>query len=101
MKLSEIEPTKCGIYKLTNTVTGMVYIGKAHDIEKRWRQHIAMFQSGYHHNRKMFLDFQLYGLSSFDATVIEECKGNVLQGRLHEQSQTACVCNGELCGKFQ
>jgi group I intron endonuclease len=81
LKLSEVEPIRCGIYKLTNTVTGMIYIGQAQDIAKRWRQHIAMFQSGHHHNKSMLLDFKSHGLSSFEAVVVEECGNNVLNER--------------------
>lgn len=29
-----------GIYKITNTVNGKVYIGKSHNIEERFKQHI-------------------------------------------------------------
>lgn len=28
-----------GIYKITNTENGQVYIGRSTDIENRWKQH--------------------------------------------------------------
>lgn len=31
---------KCGIYKITNVVSGKVYVGQSVDVAERWKQHI-------------------------------------------------------------
>jgi predicted GIY-YIG superfamily endonuclease len=32
-----------GIYAIENTVTGMIYLGQAASIERRWRHHVLGF----------------------------------------------------------
>lgn len=38
-----------GIYKITNTENGQVYIGRSTDIENRWKQHQEALEKGVHH----------------------------------------------------
>ena len=38
IKLDVVE--KCGIYKLTNVMSGKVYVGQSVDVAERWKQHI-------------------------------------------------------------
>ena len=42
-----------GIYKITNTENGQVYIGRSTDIEKRWQQHQDALAKGIHHSYKL------------------------------------------------
>lgn len=42
-----------GIYKITNTENGQVYIGRSTDIEKRWQQHREALEKGIHHSYKL------------------------------------------------
>lgn len=42
-----------GIYKITNTENGQVYIGRSTDIEKRWAEHQKALENGTHHSYKL------------------------------------------------
>ena len=44
---------KQGIYKITNTNNGKVYIGRAANIEKRWKEHKEALAAGNHHSYKL------------------------------------------------
>lgn len=59
-----------GIYKLTNTITGKVYIGQSMNIEERWK----VYKRGHFHgNEELGSDFEKYGQDSFKFEVIQEC----------------------------
>lgn len=81
MNLSELRPLKCGIYKIENIQTKRSYIGQSIDIESRWHQHVRDLVTGKHVNKKMLSDFQEYGLSSFEATILEECEKEFLDNQ--------------------
>ena len=66
-----------GIYKITNTATGMVYIGQAVDIKKRWKEHIrigcgAEWPTG----NQMYKDMYMSGPENFTYQVIDYCSGS-------------------------
>lgn len=42
-----------GIYKITNTINGKVYIGKSENIRHRWKQHICELNKNEHGNAYM------------------------------------------------
>ena len=44
---------KQGIYKITNINDGKVYIGRAANIEKRWKEHKEALAAGTHHSYKL------------------------------------------------
>lgn len=63
---------RSGIYKITNTVNGKVYIGSAVDIERRWKKH----QYNLSHNRNEPNEhiqgaWNKYGAESFIFEVVE------------------------------
>lgn len=60
-----------GIYKIYNTVTERVYIGRAKDFEKRRRAHLYSLETGKHKNKLMQEDFNRLGKSTFIFTVLE------------------------------
>lgn len=53
----KVEQCMIGIYKITNTANGKVYIGQTNDIERRRNQHFSALQSGHHENKDMQQDF--------------------------------------------
>ena len=59
-----------GIYKITNTINGKVYIGQAQDIEKRWKDHIKDSEKG---NQVIYRAMRKYGVENFSFEVVEEC----------------------------
>lgn len=71
-----------GIYKITNTQNGKVYIGQAVNIAERWRQHIkagigAEFPSG----NLMYKDMLQQGPETFTFEVQEKCDKSQLNAR--------------------
>jgi len=70
----------CGIYLLTNTINGKVYVGQSTNIEERW--------SGYKSSgppprqRKLYNAFRKYGADAFRFEVLEVCPCDV--GALNE-----------------
>ena len=70
---------KTGIYKITNIITGEVYIGQAVDIAKRWTEH-AKHGLGIDTpaGNKLYKSMQEYGLHSFSWELLEECESKLL-----------------------
>lgn len=62
------------VYKITNTVTGLFYIGSAKRHVYRWRSHLSEMKKGIHGNYKMLRDYKLYGKESFLFEIVEEVK---------------------------
>jgi len=96
IKLSEMMPM-CGIYKITNSDTGRVYVGQSKDIIGRWKEHLGDLVKGKHCNKKLLEDFQKTGLESFVAEVICLCSQEellVLESKyIHEYEQLGGVYN--------
>lgn len=61
-----------GIYKITNKITGKVYVGSSLNIGLRHQAHLARLRNGYHHNTELQKDFDRYGSDAFELEVIEE-----------------------------
>jgi hypothetical protein len=71
-----------GIYKITNTKNGKIYIGQAVNIGERWRQHIkagmgAEFPSG----NQMYKDMLKQGPETFTFEIQEKCEKSQLNAR--------------------
>ena len=63
------------VYKITNTVTGKVYVGKSVDVKRRWVQPKDAFASGDPRGRSpiaMVEDAKRFGKSSFVFEIIQE-----------------------------
>ena len=73
----------CGIYKITNTVTGDFYIGSSKDIKRRWAEHKKPSTLKRFPNNQLYKDMQKYGLDKFEFQVIAE----VEEGSLKEAEQ--------------
>jgi hypothetical protein len=66
----------CGIYKITNLITGQCYIGLSIHIEQRWKEH----QNG-HGSKQLYKDFWEYGIKNFSFEILEECPPEQLDNR--------------------
>lgn len=64
---------KAGIYIITCTRNGKVYIGQSTNVVVRLKDHIRRFKKGNHDNSKMQNAWNKYGASSFISDVIEWC----------------------------
>ena len=62
----------CGIYKITNTITGDFYIGSSKDIKRRWRAHKWPSRSNKHSNNQMYQDMKEYGVDKFEFEILAE-----------------------------
>jgi group I intron endonuclease len=62
-----------GIYKITNTENGMVYVGQSRNVKKRWAEHKRGLRKGTHENDKLQKAYNKYGDKSFVYEVIETC----------------------------
>lgn len=63
-----------GIYKITNLITGKVYIGQSRDIKARWEKHKSVYKNQENHRYKLYRAMNKYGLQNFLFEVIQECK---------------------------
>ena len=73
----------CGIYKITNTVTGKFYIGSAVNIKIRWANHRSKLGANKHVNRHLQNSWNKHGEDSFTFEVLECCE----KERLIEREQ--------------
>lgn len=65
----------CGIYKITNKINEMSYIGQSTDIKTRWNNHKSRYNKPYErqYNDPLYVDMRAYGLENFAFEVLEEC----------------------------
>lgn len=73
---------KTGIYKITNLINGMCYIGQATSVGERWRQHIRRgVGADAPTKNKLYPAMLEYGAENFTFELIEECKPIELNDR--------------------
>lgn len=72
-----------GIYKLTNTVVGLSYIGSSINIERRKNEHFSSLRCCTHYNKKLQRAVDTYGLENFTFTILKVCTEEEL-GSLEE-----------------
>lgn len=56
---------QCGIYKITNVITGDYYIGCSNHIKHRFSQHKKDLRHGRHCNSRLLRDWNMYGEENF------------------------------------
>lgn len=64
-------PKTSGIYKITCTANGKIYVGSSNDISIRWHHHKKALRKGKHHSIYMQRCWSKYGEQSFVIEVIE------------------------------
>ena len=69
----------CGIYKITNTITGDFYIGSSKNVKRRWAAHKWSSTWNECPNNPMYQDMQKYGIEKFEFQVIEEVEEDKLK----------------------
>ena len=74
------EKPTCGVYKITNNISGKSYVGLSVDIFRRWKQHSNTWEA-----KKRWSAIKAaiskYGIENFTFTVIEECSKEKLSER--------------------
>jgi len=68
-----MNPSSCGIYKITNTVTNDYYIGSSVNIYARTDRHKRDLRAGRHANRFLQRSWNVYGEGAFTFEVIIYC----------------------------
>ena len=61
----------CGIYKITNAITGDFYIGSSKNVKRRWREHKKPSTWKRFPNNQLYKDMQKYGLDKFVFEILE------------------------------
>lgn len=74
-------PNTSGIYMITCTANGKIYIGSAVNLSARWRDHCRCLRSNKHDNRHLQNAWDKYGKTSFKFTVLEKCSVDLLLER--------------------
>lgn len=60
-----------GIYKITNVVTGLFYIGSAVNVDSRWRTHMANLNNNKHANKYLQSSWNKHGGENFEFSILE------------------------------
>lgn len=63
----------CGIYRITNTINGKVYIGSSVDVRGRFNSHKSDLKLNKHGNSRLQRAWNKYGEQAFVFEIIEEC----------------------------
>lgn len=74
-------PKISGIYKITCTATGKIYVGSAQNLQKRKREHFRGLRTKTHYNKHLQRAVNKYGLDNFVFSVIECCDCDILLTR--------------------
>lgn len=76
------DKTRTGIYRITNTITQMCYVGQAVDIGDRWRQHIKRALNAEPRTQnKLYPAMYEAGIENWTFEIIEECTRDKLNER--------------------
>ena len=78
----------CGIYKITNTITGDFYIGSSKNVKHRWADHKCPSRWNDNPNNPMYLDMRKYGVDKFEFQVIEEVEAEQLKEKEQQFIET-------------
>lgn len=63
-----------GIYKITCSISGKIYIGQTTNMKKRWSDHLYFLGKGKHHSRYLQRIYNKYGASCFIFSIELECE---------------------------
>jgi len=70
-----------GIYCIENIINKKKYVGKAEDIEDRWKEHRYLLNKKKHINKHLENSWYKYGMENFIFYIIEICESEKLSER--------------------
>lgn len=88
------KPSASGIYKITNAISGKIYIGSAFNLKKRFRVHRSLLLRGIHDNDHLQKSFNKYGNDAFTFSIMEYCDKTELD---EKELQYIGQYYGEMC----
>ena len=93
---------KSGIYELSCIVNNKSYIGASSDIGSRVSKHFSELRLNRHPNRRLQIDYNLYGQDNFKYSILEETT-NLYEREIYYQTQRALdiLYNDKITGIFQ
>lgn len=61
------------VYKITNKINNLVYIGSSNEVERRWRQHklASINENDHHYNYPLMEAFREFGINNFTFEIVE------------------------------
>ena len=62
----------CGVYKITNAITGDFYIGSSKNVKRRWAAHKWQSTWNRYPNKQLYQDMQKYGVDKFEFEILAE-----------------------------
>ena len=83
MALFSIKNPVAGIYTLTNTINGKMYVGYTTDLYTRDKKHLSELRSNTHPNAHLQNAWNKYGESAFEFDSLEECEERFLVALEH------------------
>ena len=69
----------CGVYRITNTITGDFYIGSSNDVKHRWAVHKCPSRWKRLPNNQLYQDMRKYGVDNFDFQILAEVEEGSLK----------------------
>lgn len=63
-----------GVYQITNTVNGRIYVGSSNNLDSLWNKEKFMLEHGTHINKELQHDWKEYGGEKFEYLVLETVK---------------------------
>lgn len=69
-------PQGGGVYVITCTATGQIYIGSTSKLRKRWQHHLSKLNNGKHQTHRLQEAWNKYGREAFTFAVLEMCDGD-------------------------
>ena len=78
----------CGIYKITNAITGDFYIGSSKDVKRRWIEHKCQYTWNKCPNSPMYHDMRKYGTDKFVFEILEVVEESFLKEKEQEFIET-------------
>jgi group I intron endonuclease len=76
-----------GIYQITNTANGCIYIGSSLNMDSRLKGHIVSLKHNHHDNTAMQADANHYGVSVFVCSILETMPDTATDEEITEREQ--------------
>ena len=71
MAKQNLIPINSGVYVITNTANGKIYVGSSRHVRQRIRHHRRNLELGVHSSKRMIDDFLLFGWEVFEHEIVE------------------------------